>query len=288
MGYWFSVQSGSVVSLHLGPGMTEKTSQSELPYPCRFGWGMRLFLVLFLFDMIYRAGFWTAGEFGVPLDDLRVAPLALPSQSELASIDAGTHPDGYTTRSSRYMASLHSAVEFMTPKPEKPIESLGDFGVFSSRWLMSRLVFVAHITGNDQTWQMFSNVPGTRLLMHVTLIYEDGSSRPFFGWSHPEDYTQMAHWFEEKRLQMELNALYIDDCRYGYCNWLSHQHGKNAAGSPLKTIELSTFRFYRTEIGADSRVNLELQNTRPVKQRGPVFWRYDVKTKIAKQVAEDP
>lgn len=256
--------------------MTDDASPTDASYPRRFGWGMRVFLVLFLFDMIFRASFWTLQHFDITELGDRETPMALPSRSELAEIDAGKHPDGYETRTARYVASLSSAARFMVPRPEEPLESAAEVRDFAGRWLMSRLVLLGHVTGNDQTWQMFSNVPESRRILCVRLIYEDGTAEDFHGRAHQADFTRASHWFEEKRLQSELNAMSATAARYGYCNWLTHHHGTNAAGSPLKTIELSSCRFYRTAPGEDVRASLKHQSSRPADQMEPVFWRYDV------------
>ena len=266
--------------------MTDHDTASDPDYSRRFGWGMRLLIGALVFDMVFRTMYWTVAEWGVVSADVRHAPMALPSREELAAIDAGTHPEGYESRGERYTASMRSVAEFAVTG-ERPREAT-TWAEAGPRWLMTRLVFIGHLTGMDQTWQMFASASRARWMMHVQLRFADGSTQVFYGRSHPRDLTRAAHSFEEKRLQAELNSLSRPGAMLGYSHWLAHRYKKNAAGARLATIEFSHFYLQRAPPGEDPRDNLRRQSDRPQRQIGPVYWIYDVGTGTGQLVETKP
>lgn len=240
-------------------------------YPRRFGWGMRVFLSLFLFDMIFRAMVWGLGEFGTPPADHDEALAALPLRGE-----SGT-------------ASVRSAGRFLVPWPNEAdragIESPADVGAYSVHWLMTRLEFLGNVAGIDQRWRMFGSVFSTKYLPGVRLVFTDGSSRVAHGAVTPPDVSRFWRLFNEKRLQAESHSLTDDDARRGYANWLSHRHPFNAAGSPLVLIEFFEVAYERPAPGSDVRAELRSRKDPLAGPREPVFWRYDVATRSMRRLS---
>jgi hypothetical protein len=257
----------------------ETPATSPADYPRRFGWGMRMFLSLFLFDMIFRAMVWGLGEFGTPPANHDDALAALPSREEFS---AGTRCECYT-------ASLRSAGRFLVPWPNAAdrdgIESLADAGAYAVHWLMTRLEFLGNVTGIDQRWRMFGSVFSAKDLPGVRLVFVDGSSRIVHGAATPPDVSRFSRWFNEKRLQAEMNAAVNDDARLGYAKWLANRHARNEAGSRLTSIEFFVVVYERPPPGSDIGAALQSRKDPLGGPREPVFWRYDVAARIGRPVS---
>jgi hypothetical protein len=240
-------------------------------YPRRFGRGMRVFLSLFLFDMIFRAMVWGLGEFGTPPADHDDALAPLPSRGENCA------------------ASLKSAGRFLVPWPNETdragIESPVDAGAYGIHWLMTRLEFLGNVTGIDQRWRMFGSVFRTKYLLRVRLVFADGSSLIVHGAATPPDVTRFWRLFNEKRLQAEVHAVDDDDARRGYANWLAHRHPVSAAGSRLATIEFFEVAYERPAPGADVRFELQSRKDPLAGPREQGFWRFDVATRTMRRVS---
>ena len=78
--------------------MSAQRTESDDQEPKRFSWPMRFFLVPYLFYMVFSCLATSVIDARDWADDYGVAraPLGLPTSAELASIDAGQHPDGWT------------------------------------------------------------------------------------------------------------------------------------------------------------------------------------------------
>src|SRR5436190_966925 len=134
---------------------------AETPPP-RFGWPMRLFLCLVLFDMTFHSlteavapyTEWLK-EFGLPR-----FPKALPSWQEMAKLAADTRPDEPSLVGQRIGQSLASFPAYFNPSPEeearKKLVGFTDWGRYAWCWLASRLDLFEAIFGLEQEWAMFS------------------------------------------------------------------------------------------------------------------------------------
>lgn len=269
------------------PGL-QPPGSPPLDYPRRFGWPMRLFLCAFLFDMIFRG-------VGLSLVDWReiaaelemeTAPKPLPSRT-ISAYEHGTHPR--SEKNETYAAALRSAGRFLVPWPNEKtrekLQSPADGLKFAATWLIMRLELFGNVSGVDQQWLMYSpNVATDRSVARVRLIYADGSTHIVRGRADPEDLTRATHWFEEKRLQAEMNAHLRLDVRLGYCRWLCREFAIGPNGSPLSQIEFYEVRYVRPPPGEDVVALLKAQTGPPADQIGPVFWRFDVATQTGRDV----
>jgi hypothetical protein len=215
------------------------------PYPTRFGWGMRLLLGVLLFDMIFR-GFSALYPWEQWAGELAVAgapPKRLPTRAEMAAA-----PDGGRQATAE---ALRDFPEYFVPWPgaetRERLASPVDAAKWGPVWLVTRLAVLENIAGIDQEWPMFGpNVRKVRHLARARLRFADGSERTVRLVSDPEDLTRYSHWFEEKVLDHEGlvgPGSGQNNNNAGYCNLLLHRHPRNAAGSPLRTIELYMVRY---------------------------------------------
>lgn len=259
------------------PGLTSD-------YPRRFRWPMRVFLSLFIFDMLVRSAIsltdyddW-AEELGV-----QTQPLALPSREEFDQIAAGNHP-GYQSRGERMVASGRSVASFLAPWPDQQARAKIDSplvgGQFAVAWLGTRLKFLGRMVGVDQSWPMFSpNVGKGDAMARFRLVYDDGSERVVRSLADPEDLTNYSHWFEEKHLQAQTKSIRDTDSRTGFCNFLAHRYSESETGSPLKQILVFEIRYDYPPPGADAEAFLRAQTGPPRQQIKKPFWSYDPRTR---------
>lgn len=261
--------------------MTEPAAAAVAPppYPRRFGWGMRLFLAVFLFDMIFRSFsvLWPTPEWGEQLG-MRLAPARLPTRAEIAADPAAARADA--------LRALDSLWEFARPWPEPGVrENLhapADAGRWLLCWLTSRLEFTENLVGINQEWPMFSpSVGKQKWVARARLVYADGSTRIVRGLCDPEDLRCYAHWFQEKILDHELKVKegrgHADDS-FGYCNLLRHRYPHGDRGAELAKIYLFVVRYDFPPPRVDARLWLGEQTGPPAKQVYADFYVFDAKS----------
>lgn len=253
-------------------------------YPTKFSWPLRIFLFALLFDMAAHALLMLTRIEDKFIGVVERYPEPLPTPAERRRIDAGEHPDGFTTYSGRLWHSAKGVAVFLSPEPSEEaaekIETVGDVFRYAAAWYKTRADFLSKSVGIDQNWSMFSPNVGTEDTMgRCRLIYEDGSEVIHYPVCDPVDPCRYSHWFEEKHIQMGLAMSGDRDTRLGYCNWLSHRYPKNAAGSPLKSIVVFKVQYFYPSVDDDPAEFLRRQTGPPEKQVREPFWRYDVKTK---------
>jgi hypothetical protein len=256
----------------------------------RFGWPMRLFLAVLLFDMAYRsltvALPWKEWNRELALDPM---PERLPTRAQMADLSAQSTPEKPHLLRDRILDSFDSVWTFFKPWPDPPtrarLRSGADWGKYTLCWLNSRLEFVENVAGINEEWPMFSpNVSRRQRVARARLIYADGSQRVQRNHGDPEDLTRYSHWFEEKVLDHELKVRdgegYKDEAK-GYCNLLAHRYRLNAKGHPLRKIRLFMVRYRLPPPDVDARAFLAAQNDGaiPADRVGPDFYEYDVATR---------
>lgn len=257
------------------------------PYPMRFGWGMRLFLTLLLFDMTFRSlsVLWPTADWGEQLG-MRLMPVPLPTRAEIAQrTDMEDLEYRHSVREDVFR-SLDSVWEFGKPWPEpavrERIASGRDAGRWALCWLTSRLELAENVLGFNEEWPMFSpSVSRGKRLTRARLVYADGSERIVRGLCDPEDLTRYAHWFQEKRLDHELKVgvgRERTNDSFGYCNLLRHRYPTSDSGAELVRIYLFAVRYDFPPPDVDARAWLKAQTGPPASQVYPDFYRYDVKT----------
>lgn len=257
------------------------------PYPTRFGWGMRLFLALLLFDIIFRSfsimipwGAW-AEEL-----DITIRPRRLPTRAEFAEMHAAEDSGELDPTVDDLSKVADSMWEFWRPWPEPSarlkIRTWGDGGKWTLVWVTSRLELVENVLGFNEEWPMFSpNVGRRRHITRARMTYDDGTERIVRSRGDPEDLTHYSHWFEEKILDHELK---IREGRnraldsWGFCHLLRHRHATNDAGAALAKIHLFVVRYDLPPPTADAREWLADQNGPPSNQVYADFYVFDAKT----------
>ncbi len=267
---------------------------AELPAvrPPRWSWPVRVFVVVFVFDMVVRGflslapviGDWSK-EFG-----MESYPHPLPSREELRQCVAGTHPQDWTFWQ-RYAVSLQSAGRFLVPWPTEKvrerIDSVHDVGKFTLAWLESRLRFCERLVAIDQNWPMFSpNVSDRDTLARMRLVYADGSHKEHRLICDPVDLTSYSHWFREKFLQIATRLHRDGAARLGYCRMLAHQFGENPNGSPLVRIEVFQVHYRYPSPGDDPQQWLAEQTGPPPDQIDPPFWEYDLQAQQGRKLRD--
>lgn len=233
-------------------------------YPTRHPWPRRIFLTLFLADMLLRGIAWSVHNWHDEAAELQMD--AVPGESVAA---------------------------FANPVPGEAtlaeMNGLGDFTRYGLTWLVTRADYCGGLIGISQSWPMFSpDVSDERTLPRLRLIYADGSTQIVRSITDPEDLLRSSHWFDEKRLDFELAALYDNPARRGWANVAANRYPANEAGSRLRTIELFTVRYTRPKPSDDWKDHLRRQTGPPAEQIGPVVWRYDIKTRQGKVVESSP
>jgi len=259
---------------------------TEADYPRRFSWPMRIFLCLFLFDMVARSFIaltpydeqW-AEEVAME-DDLRPPPL--PTPAELRQIRAGEHPGGCTSATASLAESFASLGPYFSPWPDErtrqKIDSPLQAGKYAVVWIGSRFWLIERILGVDQDWAMFSPNVGTGdTTARCRLVFADGSERYIRLIVDPADLTNYSHGVSEKWLQTQGKVHHDADARRGFCNYLAHRHPTNDAGSPLLRIYISKVRYeYPDPYQVDTFEFLRRQSGPPEDQIEPPFYYYDV------------
>lgn len=252
----------------------------------RFAWPMRLFLSALVFDMVARSFIALTPVHEVWLDELGMQrlPMGLPTATELAQIEAGTHPQAYQSPSRRWQALGPSVGRFFVPWPSPQtrawLDSPAAYGKFTVTWLGTRLNFIGSLVGVDQNWPMFSpNVRRRREVARSRLFYADGSQRVVRVLADPTDLAHYSHWFQEKHLAQQLKVPHDWEARMGYCNYLAHEHPTTETGAALVRIEISTVYYVYPPPGPEAAAQLVAQSGPPAEQTFPPFWRYDVKTR---------
>lgn len=259
------------------------------PYPTRFGWGMRLFLTLLLFDIIFRS-FSIMIPWGAWADelDITIRPRRLPTRAEFAEMRAKADPDEIDPAVDELSKVADSMWEFWRPWPEpsarQKIRTWADGGKWTLVWVTSRLELVENVLGFNEEWPMFSpNVGRERYVVRARLAYADGTERTVRSRGDPEDLCHYSHWFEEKILDHELK---IREGRsgsadsWGFCNMLRHRYATNDAGAALAKIHLFVVLYELPPPTADAREWLAAQTGPPANQVYPDFYTFDAKTNM--------
>lgn len=258
------------------------------PYPTRFGWGMRLFLCVLLFAMVFRSFsvLWPTSEWADKLD-MRIMPRRLPTRAELNALSAQASEESPNPVREEVLLALDSVWEFFHPWPDPAararIRTWPDFGRWTLVWLTSRLEFCENLVGFNEEWPMFSpSVARRKWVARARLQYADGSERIVRGLSDPEDLTRYGHWWEEKILDHELKVKEgksRSSDNFGYCNLLLHRYPKSETGASLQTISLFVVRYDLAPPGVDAYEWLRNQTGPPAKQVYADFYRFDVRTR---------
>ena len=270
---------------------------SPPPYPTRFGWGMRLFLGLLLFDIVFRSFSimipWA--EWAQELE-ITTRPRRLPTRAEFAEMREKADEDELDPVVDDLSRVADSMWEYWRPWPEpsarRKIRTWGDGGRWTLVWITSRLEVAENILGINEEWPMFSpNVGKIRRVVRARLTYADGSVRTVRSRGDPEDLTHYSHWFKEKVLDHELklregrgNA----DDDWGYCNLLRHRHPTSDGGSPLAKIDLFLVRYDLPPPGVDAREWLAEQSGPPADRVQPDFYTFDAKTNKGECLDSNP
>jgi hypothetical protein len=263
--------------------------KTATPYPTRFGWGMRLFLAVLLFDMIFRSFsvMWPWGDWAKDLD-MQTMPRRLPTRAELAELPLESSVDNPAPLQEEVMLTLDSVWVYFKPWPEPQtrarLHTWNDSGRWALAWMTTRLEFIENVIGINEEWPMFSPSVGRRKwLARARLVYADGSEEIVRGKCDPEDLTNYSHWWEEKVLDHELKVREGGESKardsFGYCNLLSHRYSRNASGSELRRIYLYLVRYDLPPPGVDARQWLKEQTGPPSEQQYQPFYSFDVSTR---------
>jgi hypothetical protein len=239
---------------------------------------MRHVLGFLLFDIIFHSlAAVTTYQDWLEEVGLQRFPRRLPTQAEIVTLAATDHKEGETPVTDRFLETLDSVWDYFKPWPEtavrRKLTGWDHYGMFALSWLASRLDFFESLAGAPKRWTMFSpNASTTATVARMRLLFQDGSRQDVRLTADPADLTSYAHWFEEKILDYELKVAGDYDSRLGYCNYLSHQHPKNGAGSPLDKIYIYKVRYSYPAPEDDARAVLKAQNGPPDWDRdGPSF-----------------
>jgi hypothetical protein len=272
----------------------ESDALAEVPWPRRFSWPMRLFLLLFVFDMIAR-GFLTLTSYEKWYDELAMetTPTALPTRAKIANLYRGekdAKSAGLLAVAQRFGTCLASAGRYFVPWPEDKtqakLDSAERFGKYAVAWTGSRCGFVARLVGIDHGWPMYSpNVATEDTVGRCILVYADGSQTVLRNWADPEDQTHFWRFGAKRPLQIGTRMHEDYTARDGYCNWVAHEYATNDRGAALVRIDVFkvTFEFVGPE--DDPVAFLAAQSGPPAKQIEPVFYTYDVAARKGHTVA---
>ncbi len=265
---------------------SDAAQSSTLPYPTRFSWAMRLFLGLFLFNMLFRSFsvLYPWQDWADELD-LTTMPRRLPTRAELAALPWRADTPQSNSIRGELRRTLDSLGDFVKPWPEasarQRIHSWADGGKWALAWTSTRLGFLEGLVGVNQEWPMFSpSVSRYKLIPRARLVYADGSEQIVRGKCDPADLTCYSHWWEEKILDYELKVAPGGESKaednFGYCNVLQHRYPHNDQGAKLKTIYLFIVRIEHPPPGVDARAWLTVQSGPPPQQIYPDFYEFDV------------
>ncbi len=228
---------------------------------------MRLFLVLFVADMLGRSLISVtpfADEWGdeLGIDDVpKLVPRDRDSlRSRVSSLAAFFDPRS---------AGNSAKVDARARQRLKTIVT----------WAGFRLAFVEGLVGIDQDWPMFSPDIATESRHgRFELLYRDGTQLEVRSSTDPEDLTDFTRFLDEKRLQASEAAISDADALLGYCNMLSHRHPKSPSGAVLEYIVVSIVEYAHPPPGVEPGEFLEAQND-PANQRiDRDLWYFDAST----------
>lgn len=265
--------------------MADPLTPATPPYPTRFRWGMRIFLGVLLFDMIFR-GFSTTYAWPKWADDLdmRTMPRRLPTRAEMGDLARAAQPDDPDPVREDVMLAFDSVWVFFRPWPDAGVRprlrTWPDVGRWALVWVVSRLEFCENVVGINQEWPMFSpSASKQQWFPRARLVYADGSERIIRGRGDPEDLTNYSNWWKEKHLDHELKVHEGEGKSrdaLGYCNLLAHRYAHNDRGAELHTISLFVVRYDLTPPHVDPAAWLRQQTGPPKDQHYPDFFVYDV------------
>jgi hypothetical protein len=245
----------------------------------RFSWPVRLLVGFLVFDIVFHSVTALTG-YREWMEDKKMDrfPRRMPNWYEIQ------HPDKDAPPGEEAWRSADSLWEYFHPWPDRTVRANlkepYEYAMFYLAWMASRLDFFESVIGVPQRWTMFSPSTATRCsVARFRLVYADDTIEIVRITGDPVDLTKYTHWFEEKLLDAELKVPYDYDSRLGYCNYLAHEHAKNRAGAPLRTIYIYKVRYYYPEPGEDITAAFSVQNGPPDWDRDGPTWSYDpVKT----------
>lgn len=260
---------------------------ANTPARPRFGWPMRIFLTLIVFDMVFH-GVANVLDYQSWLDDYAMPrPLGLPGWPEIAELSQKQDALG-----ERLMATADSVWEFARPWPGKEtrakLESWEDGGRYVVAWLGSRLGFGERLLGLSQEWIMFSpSVADRKEIARARLVFADGSGTIVRLSCDPLDLTNF-HRFGNYRVMNYEDDVHSDvESRKGYSNLLAHRYPKNEHGFPLQTIFLYklTYRFAAPD--DDAATVLRARSGPPDWDKQGPFYEYSVAGRKAYALSEE-
>lgn len=261
-------------------------SAGATQHPTRFGWGMRLFLTLFLFDMVVRSlsVSWPWPDWLEKLEMQRL-PRPLPTQAEVRAHLRGEVEPNCPTLGEEILLSMDSVWHFFQPWPDaatRPrLTGKRELGRWMLAWLASRLEFCENVVGINQEWPMFSpSVSKEKRVARARLTFSDGSQYTVRGHCDPPDLTRYSHWFQEKILDYELKiqegAGFQAQDNLGYCNLLAHRYPRNEQQASLRSVSLFMVRYQLPPPRANASDWLRAQSGPPADQVLADFYLYDV------------
>lgn len=265
------------------PSTTPGEDRPPPGWATRFSWPMRIFLLLFLFDMFARDVLTLTPCDGWQEEfDVATYPQALPTVAECGQLMDGS--DGGQRLAGRFGECLQSAARHLTPWPtaaeRERIDSPAAAGRYAGAWIAARCRFVGKVVGIDHGWPMFSpSVARTDTVARMKLIYADGTSEVYHSWCDPPDLTHYSRWWHKRPLHVAARLHSHETARLGFSNWLVHHRGANDAGSPLVRIDYYKIEFEYTPPDADAAAYLAEQTAARADLVEPPFWSYDVATK---------
>src|SRR5262245_10308696 len=224
--------------------------EPSVPPKPRFGWPMRLFLGLLVFDMVFRS-LSALVPYKDWCKDLQIAraPQALPAPRERQELRqrAQEGPDPVVER---VWESADDVWRFWKPWPgpnTRPhLKTATDHGKFVFCWVATRLGFLGSLLRVPHRWTMVSpNVYQAEECVGPHPRHADGSTETISNVSEPASPVRYDsfRFLTEKRLQYLTRTLDDDEARLGYCNLLAHAHPVNEQASPLVTIWLVKVRY---------------------------------------------
>jgi hypothetical protein len=252
---------------------------AEFPYPTRYPVWLRVFLFLFVFDMVGRGILGGIVESNWTKElSITTLPKGIPTVAELERIQRGKGV--HATASERFGATLSSVAGFFNPVPSRAtstkIDGVGDWTKYTLTWVRTRLRFIGKLTMINHSWPMFSpNTRRARAVVRSRMYYADGTTLDHYPYNEPRSFTSYSRWFVKRpqkideRLQTHYNA------RLGVATYLSHAHPTSEGGAPLEKIEMFKIGYRFPRIGDDIRKHWKRIRARAKEE---LIYRYDPKT----------
>lgn len=253
---------------------------------------MRLFLTAILVDIIYHS-FSSLTPYRDWLEDWKLEryPKRLPTWGEIAELGNAAPADKQSPLVNRIYETLDSVWDYFKPWPPGSVRGKivdrEDHGMYLLAWTTSRLDFFENLIGVPQRWSMFSpNASKGATVGRLRLLYADGTRRDVRLLADPADLTCYSHWLEEKVLDCELKVIGDWDSRYGYCNYITHRHARNAGGSPVAAVYVYKIKYRYPNPGEDPVKVLKSQSGPPNWDSEGPTWEYQVETARMRKLAD--